>query len=162
MNIRIAICDDDALIIEQLQKYITQYFRNRNLSCPEIQRFTSGNALLADETDYLIYDYAFFQNQQLTKDLQNRSSIHLFLVPLISLCMFLMFIYYEKNLINPRTQLARHALCRIPSPPQPPGFRHQRIQPETASGIRGTAGIYQRKLALCGHHFGKLLQGRSL
>lgn len=40
----------------------------------------------------------FFQNHQLTKDLQNRSSIHLFLVPLISLCMFLMFIYYDKKI----------------------------------------------------------------
>lgn len=48
---RIAICDDDSLILEQLQNYIEQYFRKHRLSCPQIQCFSSGDALLTDETD---------------------------------------------------------------------------------------------------------------
>ena len=46
---RILICDDDVLIKERLQKYITDFFRNNNLKCPEILAFDSGEALLADK-----------------------------------------------------------------------------------------------------------------
>lgn len=31
---RILICDDDTLIIEQLQKYIESYFESNHLKCP--------------------------------------------------------------------------------------------------------------------------------
>lgn len=33
---RILICDDDTLIIEQLQKYIESYFESNHLKCPEL------------------------------------------------------------------------------------------------------------------------------
>lgn len=46
---RILICDDDVLIIEQLQKYIESYFKKNRLKCPELLSFTSGEALLADK-----------------------------------------------------------------------------------------------------------------
>lgn len=46
---RILICDDDILIIEQLQKYLEAYFGSNHLKCPRIDSFTSGNALLADK-----------------------------------------------------------------------------------------------------------------
>lgn len=45
---RICICDDDSLIIEQLQKYIKSYFDNIHVKCPAITCFTSGETLLAD------------------------------------------------------------------------------------------------------------------
>ena len=44
---RILICDDDTLIIEQLQKYIESYFESNHLKCPELVSFTSGESLLA-------------------------------------------------------------------------------------------------------------------
>lgn len=46
---RIAICDDDVLIIDQLQKYINSYFQSVHLKCPLVDSFTSGEALLADK-----------------------------------------------------------------------------------------------------------------
>ena len=48
---RIAICDDDPLIIEELEKYIKQYFRKHHLSCPDMLSFSNGDALLADTTE---------------------------------------------------------------------------------------------------------------
>ena len=55
---QIAICDDDALIVEQLQKYLEQYFRKHHLSCPKTQHFSSGDALLSDmnEKDLVFLD----------------------------------------------------------------------------------------------------------
>ena len=46
---RILICDDDTLIIEQLKKYIESYFESNHLKCPELVSFTSGEALLTDK-----------------------------------------------------------------------------------------------------------------
>lgn len=48
---RIAICDDDMLIIEQLKCYIKTFFESKNIKCPEIISFLSGEALLADKED---------------------------------------------------------------------------------------------------------------
>lgn len=48
---RILICDDDALMIEQLCKYLKNYFENNHLKCPEIACFSNGEALLADKSD---------------------------------------------------------------------------------------------------------------
>ena len=48
---RICICDDDALITEQLQKYIRTYFACAHLKCPETACFDNGEALLADRGD---------------------------------------------------------------------------------------------------------------
>lgn len=45
---RIAICDDNLLFIEQLTSYIKDYFKRCHLSCPEIISFLSGEALLED------------------------------------------------------------------------------------------------------------------
>lgn len=47
---RILICDDDTLIIEQLQKYIESYFESNHLKCPELVSFTSGESLLAESS----------------------------------------------------------------------------------------------------------------
>lgn len=48
---RIAICDDDNLIIEQLKCYIKTFFESKNIKCPEIISFPSGESLLADKED---------------------------------------------------------------------------------------------------------------
>ena len=48
---RILICDDDTLIIEQLKKYIESYFESNHLKCPELVSFTSGEALLTDRSE---------------------------------------------------------------------------------------------------------------
>lgn len=48
---RICICDDDNLIIEQLQKYISSYFTKAHIKCPKIACFNSGESLLADQGD---------------------------------------------------------------------------------------------------------------
>lgn len=55
---RILICDDDVLIIEQLQKLITYYFQTNHLKCPELVSFTNGEDLLADkgEKDIVFLD----------------------------------------------------------------------------------------------------------
>ena len=55
---RILICDDDALIIEQLQKYIKDFFENISVKCPELVCFSDGESLLADkgEKDILFLD----------------------------------------------------------------------------------------------------------
>jgi len=48
---RIAICDDDTLILEQLQKYIKIFFEYNHLKCPELACFSNGESLLADKGD---------------------------------------------------------------------------------------------------------------
>lgn len=55
---RIAICDDDALMLKQLQKHIRTYFEKVNVKCPEIACFSDGASLLADkgEKDLLFLD----------------------------------------------------------------------------------------------------------
>jgi two-component system LytT family response regulator len=55
---RIIICDDDTLIIEQLKKYIESYFESCHLKCPTLVSFTSGESLLADkgEKDMVFLD----------------------------------------------------------------------------------------------------------
>ena len=55
---RILICDDDALIIEQLQKYIKNFFENIGVKCPKLVCFSDGESLLADkgEKDILFLD----------------------------------------------------------------------------------------------------------
>ena len=50
-KMRILICDDDALIIEQLQKYIRNFFENISVKCPELVCFSDGESLLADKGD---------------------------------------------------------------------------------------------------------------
>lgn len=55
---RILICDDDALIVEQLQKYIRNFFEKIGVKCPELVCFSVGESLLADkgEKDILFLD----------------------------------------------------------------------------------------------------------
>ena len=55
---RILICDDDALIVEQLQNYIMSFFENIGVKCPELICFSDGESLLADkgEKDILFLD----------------------------------------------------------------------------------------------------------
>ena len=55
---RILICDDDLLMIEQLKKLITNFFQENRVKCPELVCFSSGEALLADtkEKDILFLD----------------------------------------------------------------------------------------------------------
>lgn len=55
---RIAVCDDDALMLEQLQKHIKAYFEKACVKCPEIACFPDGEALLSDkgEKDILFLD----------------------------------------------------------------------------------------------------------
>lgn len=46
---RILICDDDNLIIEQLEKYIIEFFKKKKLKSPDIQSFDNGQDLLSDD-----------------------------------------------------------------------------------------------------------------
>lgn len=46
---RILICDDDTLMIKQLQKYIKAYFDSSRIRYPELVSFSSGEALLSDK-----------------------------------------------------------------------------------------------------------------
>lgn len=48
---RIAICDDDALIVEQLTCCIRTFFEMKNVTCPEILCFSDGESLLADQSE---------------------------------------------------------------------------------------------------------------
>ena len=47
---RIAICDDNPQIIEQLSKYLNEFFHKNNLKSPHIATFNSGEDLLRDNT----------------------------------------------------------------------------------------------------------------
>lgn len=55
---RIAVCDDDALMLEQIQKYIKAYFEKAGMKCPDIICFSDGESLLSDkgEKDILFLD----------------------------------------------------------------------------------------------------------
>ena len=48
---RILICDDDNLIIEQIKKYLKNYFERNHLKCPETVCYSDGESLLADKGD---------------------------------------------------------------------------------------------------------------
>lgn len=48
---RILICDDDALMVEQLQNYIRNFFKYSHIKCPELVTFSDGESLLADTGD---------------------------------------------------------------------------------------------------------------
>lgn len=48
---RILICDDDSLMIDQIEKYIKIYFRKTHAKCPELVCFSNGESLLADKGD---------------------------------------------------------------------------------------------------------------
>ncbi len=42
VTMRIAVCDDDALMREQIQNYIKTYFEKTCVKCPEIVCFSDG------------------------------------------------------------------------------------------------------------------------
>lgn len=46
---RIVLCDDDKLIIKQLEKIIKSYFKRNHLMVPEISAFFNGTDLLQDK-----------------------------------------------------------------------------------------------------------------
>ena len=48
---RILICDDDILVIEQLEGYIKVFFEKKTVKCPEIVSISDGETLLADKGD---------------------------------------------------------------------------------------------------------------
>ena len=50
-KMRILICDDDPLMIEQLTKYCKDFFDNIHVKCPELACFSDGESLLADQGD---------------------------------------------------------------------------------------------------------------
>ena len=51
---RILVCDDDHLIIEQLTNYLREFFEKKRLKCPEISTFTNGESLLSDSGEKTI------------------------------------------------------------------------------------------------------------
>lgn len=55
---RILICDDDNLILQQLTNYLNEYFRKAGADCPEIVCYREGESLLADkgEKDIVFLD----------------------------------------------------------------------------------------------------------
>lgn len=48
---RIVICDDDILFVQQLQAYLCEYFQGLEISHPEISCFYDGGTLLRDTGD---------------------------------------------------------------------------------------------------------------
>lgn len=46
--LRILICDDDRSVVEQLQKYIIEFFKHGKLKTPEIKSYSNGENLLSD------------------------------------------------------------------------------------------------------------------
>ncbi len=58
VDMRILICDDDELIVEQLQKFLKYFFKQEHLKCPDISVFYNGESLLEDrgEKDILFLD----------------------------------------------------------------------------------------------------------
>lgn len=46
--LRILICDDDRSVVEQLQKYIIEFFKYGKLKTPEIKSYSNGENLLSD------------------------------------------------------------------------------------------------------------------
>lgn len=55
---RILICDDDELIVEQIQAFLRCFFKQEHLKCPDIAVFYNGESLLEDkgEKDILFLD----------------------------------------------------------------------------------------------------------
>ncbi len=51
VEMRILICDDDPLMIEQLKKYCKIFFDKIHVKCPELAYFSNGESLLADKGD---------------------------------------------------------------------------------------------------------------
>lgn len=47
---RIVFCDDDPVILEQLQKYVKEYFVKNNLVQPEYSVYNSGDIMVQNET----------------------------------------------------------------------------------------------------------------
>ena len=47
---RILLCDDDPMILVQLEKYLKEYFQKAHLRVPDIASYTSGDALLRSES----------------------------------------------------------------------------------------------------------------
>ena len=45
---RVLICDDNSIFLDEIQSLLTEYFASRSLSLPEIVRYTDPNMLLAD------------------------------------------------------------------------------------------------------------------
>lgn len=50
MRVRILFCDDDAVVLRQLQTYVSEYFAQTGGKMPELSAYDSGDALLAAET----------------------------------------------------------------------------------------------------------------
>ena len=46
---RILLCDDDTLVLEQLKKLLEHFFENVHVKIPEIVSYTSGEELLKDK-----------------------------------------------------------------------------------------------------------------
>lgn len=90
---RILICDDDTLIIEQLQKYIESYFESNHLKCPELVSFTSGESLLADKNEkdivFLDIEMPGMNGIFVGNELNVRMSL-VFLFPLVCFLCFLL------------------------------------------------------------------------
>lgn len=55
---RIAICDDDPLISEKINKYINNYFENNHIKSPEVICFSNGEDLLdhSENIDIIFLD----------------------------------------------------------------------------------------------------------
>lgn len=47
---RILLCDDDPMILVQMEKYLKEYFQKAHLRVPDIASYTSGDALIRSES----------------------------------------------------------------------------------------------------------------
>lgn len=55
MSLQIFICDDDNIIVDKLQKYIIEYFKQRKLKVPKIFTYNNGEDLLHDSSDKILF-----------------------------------------------------------------------------------------------------------
>lgn len=55
---RLLLCDDDAIFLKLLEKYILEYFKKNKLPIPQIVSYENGSDLLSDpgECDFLFLD----------------------------------------------------------------------------------------------------------
>ena len=73
--IKIALCDDEAKILDEVSEYIGRYAQRRNESCPNISRFDSVRALLNaldDEKEFDIFVLDIYIGNELGTELAKK------------------------------------------------------------------------------------------
>lgn len=88
---RILFCDDDPRILEQLQKYVREYFKGKGGVHPEFAAYNSADELLANETRA---DIAFFDVEMPGRSGIKASSILKSICPRVLIFIVTSYPYY--------------------------------------------------------------------